>query len=234
MGVSRLQVRLNENARDPVGSLAFHHEELAVLIGCCAFRLPLGQPATRAAVLPFGLAFCWPPTCVVCQPSGVAFQRNLRLNIGVRSNGQPSCCSAACAAEQPSGPTFRPICDSRRRPTFRLRLSNDLRPSPPADPPAMPSDGPPACAFDHLPARPSSQPPAFAFDQPSGPAIQPNLRLSSVAASASSAFRSLSSLRLRSIFQPNLPTSLQLAPSIDLPAQPLRQPATCAAGLFSD
>jgi hypothetical protein len=57
MGVSRLQVRLNENARDPVGSLAFHHEELAVLIGCCAFRLPLGQPATRAAVRPFGLAF---------------------------------------------------------------------------------------------------------------------------------------------------------------------------------
>lgn len=88
------------------------------------------------------------PTCVVCQPSGVAFQLNLRLNIGIRSNGQPSCCSMACAFEQPSGPTFRPTCGLRRRLTFRLRLSTDLRPSPPADPPAMPSNEPPACAFD--------------------------------------------------------------------------------------
>jgi len=85
-----------------------------------------------------------------------------------------------------------------------------------------------------LPARPSSQPPACAFDQPFGPAFKPNLRLSSVAVSVCSAFRSLSSLRLRSIFQSNLPTSLQLSPSIDLPVQPLRQPSACAFDLFSD
>jgi len=85
----------------------------------------------------------------------------------------------------------------------------------------------------HLPARPSSQPPAFAFGRPSGPAFKPNLRLSSVVVSAGSAFRPLSSFRLQSIFQFNLPTSLRLSPSIDLPAQPLRQPSACASSLFS-
>jgi len=84
----------------------------------------------------------------------------------------------------------------------------------------------------HLPARPSNRPPAFAFRRSSGPAFKPNLRLSSVAASVCSAFRPLSGLRLRSIFQLNLPTSLRLSPSIDLPAQPLLQPSACTAGLY--
>jgi hypothetical protein len=84
----------------------------------------------------------------------------------------------------------------------------------------------------HLPARPSSQPPACAFDRPSGPAFKPNLRLSSAAAFACSAFRPLSGLRLRSIFQLNLPIFLRLAPSINLPAQPLLQPSACASGLY--
>jgi len=185
------------------------------------------------------------PTCADCRLSPTAdshrlptFRRCLPTQpptlIGVRSTAslpvalrlappnnppaQPSGQPATRAADRPSGSAFRPTCDRRRLPILRPCLPMDLQLSP----------------STHLPARPSSQPPAFAFDQPSGPAIQPNLRLSSVAASAGSAFRPLSGFRLRSIIQPNLPTFLQLAPSIDLPAQPLRQPATCAAGLFSD
>jgi hypothetical protein len=82
----------------------------------------------------------------------------------------------------------------------------------------------------HLPARPSSPPPAFAFNRPSGPAFKPNLRLSSVATSADSAFRPLSGLRLRSIFQPNRCANHRLAPLVYSPIEPLCQPLACALG----
>jgi len=149
-------------------------------------------------------------------PATLPIHRQLAL--ATDPPAQPSGQPAACAADRLSGSAFRPTCDRRRLPIHRPCLPMNLQLAPSI----------------HLPARPSSQSPAFAFDRPSGPAFKPNLRLSSVAASADSAFRPLSSLRLRSIFQPNLPTSLRLAPSIDLPAQPLRQPSACASGLFSD
>jgi hypothetical protein len=173
-------------------------------------------------------------TCVVRQPSGIAFQLNLRLisasdptashpvalQLAPSTNppAQPSSQTAACAADRLSSSAFRPTCDRRRLPIHRPCHPMNLQLAPSI----------------HLTARPSSQPPACAFDQPSGPAIQPNIRLSSAAASKCSAFRLLSGLRFRSIFQLNLPTFLQLAPSIDLPVQPLLQPSACASGLFSD
>jgi hypothetical protein len=169
-------------------------EDPAVLIGCCAVRLPLGQPAACAADYPFGLAFrstagshrlpncvgCQLaptadfrrlPTCVGCQPSGVAFQLNLRLS----------------SASDPR-PAFLSTSGLRLRPTLRPNLPDDLQLAPPIDPPAPPLDRPATCAacrsFGH-------------------------------------ALRRTSSLRLRSIFRLDLPADLQLAPSFDLPALPL-------------
>ena len=113
-------------------------EDPAVLIGCCAVRLPLCQPAACAADYPFGLAFR-PASDLRRLPT---FRRRLPTQpptlIGVRSNGP-----------------FQPIYGLRRRPIFRFAL------------------------------------------------------------------RSISGLRLRSIFRLDLPADLQLAPSFDLPALPL-------------
>jgi len=194
----------------------------------------LGLSAACAADHPFGLAFGLASDLRRLLTFGRRHPTQPPTDIGVRSNGQPSCCSPACAFDQPSGPTFRSTCSLRHRPTFQFRLSNDLRPSPPADPPAMPSNEPQLAPSTHLPARPSSQPPACAFDWPSDPAFKPNLRLSSGAAFKNSAFRSISGLRLPSILQLNLPIFLQLSPLIDHPIQPLLQPGAYASGLFSD
>jgi hypothetical protein len=145
------------------------------------------------------------PTCVVCQPSGVAFQLNLRLNIGIRSNGQPSGLSSACASDQssvlpsdqstacafdqPSGSPSdsSPTCagDRPSGPTFRStcglrrRLTFRLRLSTDLRP------SPPA----DPPAMPSDESPACAFDSSSG-----------------STFQSTSSFRLQSTFRPCLQT----------------------------
>ena len=139
-------------------------EDPAVLIGCCAFRLPLGQPAACAADLPLRPRFPINrrlssatnlrrlPTCADCPLSPTAdlrrlptFRRRLPTqpptHIGVRSNGP-----------------FQPIRGLRRRPIFRfairsisgLRLRPTLRPSlpvdlrlaPPIDFPAPPFDRP--------------------------------------------------------------------------------------------
>ena len=185
-------------------------EDPAVLIGCCAVRLPLGQPAACAADYPFGLAFgstadshrlptrvgCQlaptadfrrPPTCVGCQPSGVAFQLNLRLS-SASDPTAPSNRSAACAADQSSGlPSDRsPACafDRPSGPAFRttcdLRRRSTLRLRLLTGPRLAPPADPSAM--------PSDEPPACAFDPSSG-----------------STFQSTSSLRLR----------------FDLPALPL-------------
>jgi hypothetical protein len=145
------------------------------------------------------------PTCADCQSYGVAFQLNLRLNIGIRFNGQPSGLSAACATDQSSGlPSDRPpTCvgdqpsgnpsdssptfagDRPSGPTFRptrslrRRLTFRLRLSTDLRP------SPPA----DPPAMPSDEPPACAFDSSSG-----------------STFQSTSSLRLRPTFRPCLQT----------------------------
>jgi hypothetical protein len=133
-------------------------EDPAVLIGCCAVRLPLGQPAACAADYPFGLAFgstadshrlptcvgCQLaptadfrrlPTCVGCQPSGVAFQLNLRLS-SASDPTAPSNRSTAYAANQSSGlPSdqspacaFDPSSGSTFQPTSSLRLRSTFRP----------------------------------------------------------------------------------------------------------
>jgi hypothetical protein len=146
-----------------------------------------------------------PPTCVVCQPSGVAFRLNLRLNIGIRSNGQPSCLSAACASDQSSGlPSDQstacafdqpsgnpsdssPTCagDRPSGPTFRStrglrrRLTFRLR---------LSTDLRPSPPVDP-PAMPSDEPPACAFNSSSG-----------------STFQSTSGFRLQSAFRPCLQT----------------------------
>jgi len=160
-------------------------EGLAVLIGCCVFRLPSGQPPVCTGDLPFGLAFrltsnfrrrstfrrclpTQPPTHIGCQILRAGPSVDLRL--------APSTCL--------SGPTFRSTFDLRLRSTFRLRLCIGLRLAPPANPPAcLPTDlelapsislpAPPlhrlatyaACRSSGLP---SDRPPACAFDQSSG------------------------------------------------------------------
>jgi hypothetical protein len=184
-------------------------EDPAVLIGCCAVRLPLGQPAACAADYPFGLAFrstadshrlptcvgCQLaptadfrrlPTCVGCQPSGVAFQLNLRLS-SASDPTAPSNRSTACAADQSSSlPSDRsPACafDRPSGPAFRttcgLRRRPTLRPRLLTGPRLAPPADPSAM--------PSDEPPACAFDPSSGPTFQPT-----------------SSLRLRSTFRPCL------------------------------
>ena len=186
-------------------------EDPAVLIGCCAVRLPLGQPAACATDYPFGLAFrstasshrpptcvgCRlsptadfrrPPTCVGCQPSGVAFQLNLRLSSASNPTA-PSKRSAACAADQSSGlPSDRsPACafDRPSGPAFLstcgLRRRSTLRLRLLTGLRLAPPADPSAM--------PSDEPPACAFDPSSGSTFQPT-----------------SSLRLRSTFRPCLRT----------------------------
>src|SRR5208283_3788052 len=116
-------------------------EDPAVLIGCCAVRLPLGQPAACAADYPFGLAFR-PASDLRRLPT---FRRRLPTQpptlIGVRSNGpfQP-------IRGLRRRPVFRfalrPISGLRLRPTLRPSLPDDLRLAPPIDPPAPPLDRP--------------------------------------------------------------------------------------------
>lgn len=166
------------------------------------------------------------PTCVGCQPSGVAFQLNLRLSSASdptapsnrsaacavdQSSGLPSDRSPACAFDRPSGPAFRTTCGLRRLPI--------LRPCPPMNLQLAPSI--------HLPARPSSQLPACAFGRPSGPAFEPNLRLSSVVASPAPP---CANQRLAPPVNPwlCLRASFRPSPGANLPALPSRWPPACA------
>jgi len=88
-----------------------------------------------------------PPTCVFDQSP--ALPSNLTSNPSsiVRPFSKSSGPSPACAFNFPSDPTFLPASGLRLLPTFRFRFRPGLRPSPPADPPAMPSNRLPACAF---------------------------------------------------------------------------------------
>jgi len=105
--------------------------------------------------------------------------------------------------------------------TFQLRLCIALRLSPPTDPPAMPSDQPPACAFNQssgstfqLTLRLAS------LNQPSGSALEPNFQLVTVAVSSDLAFVLAFGLRLVSTLRLCFPPGFQLAPSANLPASP--------------
>ena len=97
-------------------------EDPAVLIGCCAVRLPLGQPAACAADYPFGLAFrpaadlrrlptfrrrlpTQPPTLIGVR-STASLPADLRLAPSTDPPAQPSGRPATCAADRPSGPAF--------------------------------------------------------------------------------------------------------------------------------
>jgi len=164
-----------------------------------------------------------PPTDIGCQIQWPAFRSisNLRWRPTLRPSlpvnprlapptdppAPPFDRPATCAACRSSGHAFRPASSFRLRRTFRLDLPANLQLSPSINPPALPSK-PTSDSHRllHPPALPSDQPPAFAFDQSSSAAFEPNLRLSSAVASSGDAFRSISSFRLRSIFQPSLQT----------------------------
>ena len=214
------------------------------------------------------------PTCADCRLSPTAdlrrlptFRRRLPTQpptlIGVRSNGpfQP-------IRSLRRRPIFRfairSISGLRLRPTLRPSFPNDLRLAPPidprlrlltgprlappADPSAMPSDEPPACAFD-----PSS---GSTFQSTSSLRLRfnlPALPLNLTSDSHRSLHRRLrlvptSGLRLRSTlgcafgpasdrrrvptFQLCLPDGLRLAPTANLPALPSKQlptPVNCCA-----
>jgi len=129
----------------------------------------------------------------------------------------------------------------RLQPTFRFRLRPSLRPSPLADPPAMPSDRLPACAFRRSSS--STFLPPFQLapsGRLSGSASVPNLRLSPAIASPGAALRLIFDRRLRSAFRPCLrtnprrvslvvslrrcpPAHLRLASPANLPALPAEQ-----------
>jgi hypothetical protein len=180
-------------------------EDPAVLIGCCAVRLPLGQPAACAADYPFGLAFRSTadshrlPTCVGCQ--------------------------LAPTANLPASPS-NSTSDSHRR-QIQRPLPTDLRLTPPTNLPVCLPINLRLAPSIHLPARPSSRPPACAFVRPSGPAFEPNLRLSSVVASPAPP---CANQRLAPPVNPwlCLRASLRPSPGANLPALPSRWPPTCA------
>jgi hypothetical protein len=110
------------------------------------------------AIKPFGLAFQSTSDSHRRSISGSAFQLNLRPSSAVRSFGQPSDQSPACAFDQSSGPAFRSTFDLRLQSTFRLHLPTGLRLASPVDRPAcLPTDLQLAPLIS-LPVQPSSQP----------------------------------------------------------------------------
>jgi hypothetical protein len=110
------------------------------------------------AIKPFGLAFQSTSDSRRRSISGSAFQLNLRPSSAVRSFGQPSDQSPACAFDQSSGPAFRSTFDLRLQSTFRLHLPTGLRLASPVDRPAcLPTDLQLAPLIS-LPVQPSSQP----------------------------------------------------------------------------
>jgi len=213
-------------------------EGLAVLIGCCVFRLPFGQPPVCTGDLPFGLAFqstsdfrrrsifrrclpTQPPTLIGCQI--------LRAGPSVDLQLAPSTSHI--------GPNL-PV---------NLRLASPINlPAPPLHRPATRA----ACRSSGLP---SDQSPACAFDQSSGSTFRltyltcvswltfrfrlPNLtseshRLLHPRAAFEPirdlrrvpilqlAFVPISGFRLRSTLRLYLPASLRLAPAANLSASP--------------
>jgi len=197
-------------------------EGLAVLIGCCVFRLPFGQPPVCTGDLPFGLAFqstsdfrrrsifrrclpTQPPTLIGCQI--------LRAGPSVDLQLAPSTSHI--------GPNL-PV---------NLRLASPINlPAPPLHRPATRA----ACRSSGLP---SDQSPACAFDQSSGSTFRltyltcvswltfrfrlskPNLRISSAVAS-SGCLRTDPRLAPRTNPPACLRANLQLSPSINPPAVP--------------
>jgi len=150
--------------------------------------------------------------------------------------------------------TFQPTSSLHRRSTFQPRFPIDLRLSSAIHLPALPSNSTsdshrlsdPSASLPirlqlapstDLPAQPSSQPSTRVSNQPFGSAFASTCDLRRLPILRPT-FRLTSSLRLRSIFQPNFPVNLRLASPINLPVPPLHQPATCAAcrssGLLSN
>ena len=167
------------------------------------------------------------PTCVGCQPSGVAFQPNLRLS----------------SASDPR-PAFLPISGLRLRPTLRPNLPDDLRLAPPIDPPAPPFDRPATCAacrsFGHALRRTSSLRlrSIFRLDLPADLQLAPSFDLPALPLNLTSdSHRSLhptappcADQRLAPPVNPwlCLRASLRPSPGASLPALPSRWPPTCA------
>ena len=219
-------------------------EDPAVLIGCCAVRLPLGQPADCAADYPFGLAF----RSASDSHRLPAFRRCLPTQpptlIGVRSTASlPVALRLAPPNNPPAQPSGQPATYAADRPSGSA-LVTGLRLAPPADPSAMPSDEPPACAFD--PSSSSTFQPASSFrlrptfrsclrTQPPtliGRCIR-GLRLVSTSglrlqSTFGCAFGSATDRRREPTFQLRLPDGLRLAPTANLPALPSKQLPTHA------
>jgi hypothetical protein len=199
-------------------------EDPAVLIGCCAVRLPLCQPAACAADYPFGLAFR-PASDLRRLPT---FRRRLPTQpptlIGVRSNGpfQP-------IRGLRRRPIFRfalrSISGLRLRPTLRPSLPDDLRLAPPINPPAPPLDRPATCAacrsFGHAFRRTSSLRlrSIFRLDLPANLQLAPSFDLPALP------------LNLTSDSHRSLHRRLRLAPTSGLR---LRSTLGCALGPASD
>jgi len=153
---------------------------------------PSDQPATRAA--------CQSPAL----PSNSTSNSHRLPGSPVGSPASLQLAPSTRRAAQPSGRSF----DSRLRICPQPRLSVPLATRAACRSSSLPSDLPPSSRLLALrPAPPSYQSPACAFNRSSGPAFEPNLRLSSVAASFGFAF---------------VPT-LQLAPPVNLPAVPSSQ-----------
>jgi len=102
----------------------------------------LHRRSTLQPRLPISLRLASAASLRLCLPTATSNPSST-----VRSFSKSSGPCPACAFNQPSNPTFPSTFDLRLQPTFRFRFRPDLRPSPPAEPPAMPSNRLPACAF---------------------------------------------------------------------------------------
>jgi hypothetical protein len=114
-------------------------------------------------------------------------------------SGQPP----ICTGDQPFSLAFRLTSDLRRRSISGSAFQLNLRFSSTVRSFDLPSGQPPTCVGDQPSGLPSSQPSTCVSGQPSGPT-----------------FASTCDLRRLPILRPGLPTDLQLAPSINLPAHP--------------
>jgi len=180
----------------------------------CVFWLPSSQPPICTGDQPFSLAFrpARSSRRLACLQLCLPTQRPDSHRLSDSSVGSPDK-FPACAFNllcrstfwpirrlaspfPPSGPPFGSTCDFRRllflQPAFRPASSSR--------------------SLAYRPAPLSCRSPACAFNRPSSPAFEPNLRLSSAAASFGFAF---------------VPT-LQLAPPVNLPAVLSSQLPACA------
>jgi len=157
----------------------------------------------------------------------------------------PSSQPPICTGDQPFSLAFQSTLRLASAIFLRLCLPTHYRPLPTVRSFDLPSDQPPTCVGDQPSGPPFSQPSTRVSGQLSGPTFASTCDLRRLPIFRS-AFRPISSLRLRVIFRLNLPADFRLAPSFNLPvppsnltsdshrplipsALPSSQPAACAA-----